>query len=125
MTIGGLPDLRHPQINVTSQSIEVTVPIEKVKDTQRYTYYIVSVDGFHYHGAFAGAGKGQYIVDTGTVQTLMGEKEAKRINALFDPPAHYDKEVGAYVVPCTASAPVFGVEIGRRIAIQQWTVTLM
>lgn len=36
------------------------------------------------------------------------------MNALFDPPAQFDKTFGYYVTDCTARAPRLGIDIGGR-----------
>ena len=36
------------------------------------------------------------------------------MNALFDPPAVYSDDEGAYIVDCNATAPEFGVRIGAE-----------
>ena len=114
MTVGGLPDLHEPSINVTSQSVEAIVPIEKYDGLQHYSWFVITVDSLNYPGAAAGAGKGQWVVDSGTIQTLVGKEQARYINTLFNPPAQYNETLGLYLVECNATAPDFGVEIGGK-----------
>lgn len=113
MTIGGIPDLQDPQVNVTKGAAEATVPIEKLKGIKDYTYYMASVGGFQYTGAPKGTGKGQYVVDTGTIQTIIDKENADRFIALFDPPGYKDDTYG-YIVNCSATAPDLAVEIGGQ-----------
>lgn len=114
MTIGGIPDIHDPQVNVTNKAIEVTVPLEKLKNTQENTYYIISVDGLDYKDAPSGAGKGQWIVDTGAVPIIFDQQQAKNIGALFDPPAWFDEDRQAWIVKCNATAPELSVKIGGQ-----------
>jgi hypothetical protein len=115
MTIGGLPDITDPRVNVTKDSLEVTVPIEKFEGVDDYEAYVVTVDAFHRSGAPTGAGKAQYVVDTGTIPTIMNETLINDFIKLFDPPAYYNETLAAYLVGCDATAPDFGVEIGGKI----------
>ena len=111
MAIGGIPDLHDPKVNITKKSVEVTVPIEKYENISDYAWYVTSVDGFSYTGAPAAAGKGQYVVDTGTVPVIIDKENADRFNALFDPPGWYNETIGGYFVQCNATAPELGVSI--------------
>lgn len=115
MAIGGLPNLRDPQVNVTEDSIQVTVPMEKLYNSSNYTAYVMSIDAVHYPGAPEGAGEGQYVVDTGTVTITVGEESAKILAASFDPPAWINETLGDYVVQCNATAPDFAMEIAGQL----------
>lgn len=116
MAVGGVPKIHDPKVNVTRDSAEVTVPIAKRQNLEVYAWYIANVTGFHYAGAPAqGTGKGQYIVDTGTVQNILEQETAERVLALFDPPAWYNKTLNAYLVQCNATAPDLAVEMGGVI----------
>lgn len=112
MTIGGIPDIHDPKINISSQSMVATVPIEKPNNLQHHVWYLITVEGLQYEGASETEGKGQYVVDSGTIQTLVGKEQAAKINALFDPPAVFSKKYNSYFVQCDAVAPELGVNIG-------------
>jgi hypothetical protein len=111
MAIGGIPDIHSPQINVTRNAPAVTVPNEKVKGWQFLSQYVTTVTGLDYVGASAGAGKGQYAVDTGTVPIITDNTTAQAFNSRFDPPAWYNETMTTYVVQCNATAPHLSVEI--------------
>ena len=115
MAVGGVPDLHDPGINVTEESVQVTVAIEKFENTTDYTHYVTTVEGFHYPGAPAGAGKGQYILDTGTVPITIDKEVTEAFGASFDPPAWQNETLGGYVVQCNATAPDFSVEIAGHV----------
>ena len=112
MAIGGLPNIHDPLVNITKKATQVTVPIQKLDGTQDYFYYLAGVDGVRYPGAPAGAAKGQYVVDTGTIPIIVGQEGAKAIGALFDPPAQ--KSGGNWFVYCNSTAPEIGVTIGGK-----------
>ena len=112
MAIGGLPNIHNPQVNITKKATQVTVPIEKLDATQEYLYYLAGVDTIRYPGAPAGAAKGQYVVDTGTIPIILGEQGAAAIGALFSPPAQ--KIGGSWFVYCNSTAPQLGVTIGGK-----------
>lgn len=114
MAIGGVPDIHDPRVNITKASVQATVPIEKYDGTKDYTYYLTSVDAFHYAGAPIGAGKGQYIVDSGTVPVSIDKENAKRFSALYDPPGWYNETLALFLVQCNATAPKLSVEIAGR-----------
>ncbi|KAH8811054.1 aspartic peptidase domain-containing protein [Xylogone sp. PMI_703] len=114
ITLGGIPDIDDPQINATQNSA-VTVPNEILDGTRHHTYYLITVDGFCYSGAAANAGKGQYVVDTGTIPNSFPEDQARAFNALFQPPAIWNDKLGIYVVQCNATAPDLAVEIGGKL----------
>lgn len=112
MAIGGIPDIRSPHINVTKDAVAVTVPNEKIKGRQFLSQYVTTVASLEYAGAPAGAGKGQYAVDTGTVAIVTDNTTARAFNSRFGPPAWYNETIGSYVVQCNATAPDLAVKIG-------------
>ncbi|KAF2810654.1 acid protease [Mytilinidion resinicola] len=114
MTLGGIPDPNDAQINATNGP-EATVPIEREEGSTEYSEYYIPVDGLNFTGAAAGAGKGQYLVDTGTVPNIVPQEQAEAINALFDPPAVYNKTKGGSIAQCNATAPDISVEIGGQL----------
>ena len=74
MTIGGIPDLHDPQVNVTEDATEVTVPIETLKGFKDYTLYLTTSGAFHYTGAPEGAGKSQFLEDTVSSRSSLTRK---------------------------------------------------
>ena len=115
MTIGGIPRLHNPQVNAT-EGVVATVPIQPLANTSVFVYYYVGINNFQYTGASPNAGQGQYLVDTGTSVNTFPSREAKAINALFDPPAVFEPSIGAgyYIVQCNATAPQLGITIGGQ-----------
>lgn len=113
MALGGIPDLNDPKINVTKDSTQVTVPIEKLDGITDYAYYVTTVDGLQYKGAHEGAGKQQFMVDTGTVPMTVGKEVADQFTALFEPPGTVAD--GIYIVNCSATAPALAIEIGGTV----------
>lgn len=65
--------------------------------------------------AISGASTPTYIVDSGTVLNYLPTTVANAVNKAFVPAAVYSSDDGAYVVSCTATPPVFGIEIGGTI----------
>jgi aspergillopepsin I len=114
MAIGGLPNLRDPRVNVTTESVQATVPIEKFTGDKDYSSYFISA-GLQYTGAPTGVGKGQFLVDTGTIPTKVDKQQADSINKLFDPPAFYNETFADYIVQCNATAPDLAVEIAGQV----------
>ena len=117
MTIGGIPRLHEPHINVTASAAPLiaTVPIEPYANATSLSFYTASSSGFHYPNSLPNAGQGQYLIDSGTYPNILPRSEADLINALFDPPATFNSTGGYYSVPCEAAAPPFGVELGGEI----------
>ena len=113
MTIGGIPRLDDPYVNATN-NVVATVPMEYYQNTTKFTFYLAGITGFQYPGAAPNAGQGQYIIDTGTSISVLPPADVKAINALFNPPAVLDPTIGLYAVPCNATAPQFGVNIGGQ-----------
>lgn len=112
MTIGGIPDLLDPQVNVTTNAFEATVPLVKAEGKEVYTFYLIPVDGFHFPGASAETEKVVYEVDIGTVPNIVNESMAEAYNARYDPPAWFNQTLGQWLVQCNATAAEFSVEIG-------------
>lgn len=65
--------------------------------------------------AISGASSPIYIVDSGTTLNYLPTTMANAVNKAFVPAAVYSSDEGAYVVSCTATPPVFGIEIGGTI----------
>ncbi|KAL6719776.1 hypothetical protein ACLMJK_001697 [Lecanora helva] len=114
MTIGGTPHLDTPTVNATHGAI-VTIPIEPVPNTATIARYYAGVDGFQYKNSSVHAAQGQYILDTGTSASILPEAEAAAINALFQPPAFFNKTLNGYTVSCNATAPRVGVKLGGQV----------
>ncbi|KAJ5727030.1 hypothetical protein N7493_006057 [Penicillium malachiteum] len=57
----------------------------------------------------------QVFTDTGNNFSILSAEIVDPINALFNPPAVYNEDLGVSVVDCDAEAPIFGVEIGGQM----------
>lgn len=117
LTIGGTPDTSAPAVNATGDF--AAVPIEPLSAVfpqapDEFAFYIITIDGLVY-GSFApGSGESSvpFIVDSGTTLNYFPTADADQFNALFDPPAVYSADFGAYIVPCDATPPELGITIG-------------
>lgn len=127
--IGGLPPVRSSPnfASAPFQLVTVDNDNEPLKNPQ-YTFYNIIVTGFRYerseetdwtHPSFpnplpplSNSSHLQVLVDSGSTLMSLPTGIANAVNALFDPPAVYDADFGAYVVNCSAKAPEFGVQIG-------------
>ncbi|KAL9107189.1 MAG: hypothetical protein Q9227_007889 [Pyrenula ochraceoflavens] len=120
MTIGGIPDLHDPHVNVTTQNspLTATVPIEPFGNATTFTVYVGYSSGFRYPNSQPHAGAGQYIIDTGTYPNILPKAQADKINAQFVPPATFNQSAGVYTVPCNATAPSFGADFGGKVFYQ-------
>ncbi|KAI5462149.1 aspartic peptidase domain-containing protein [Mariannaea sp. PMI_226] len=56
----------------------------------------------------------QSVVDTGNAWNQVPAQIAAEVNAEFSPPAQFSKDLGIYLVECNATAPQFGVTIGKQ-----------
>ncbi|MCJ1224429.1 hypothetical protein MMC12_001074 [Toensbergia leucococca] len=125
LALGGLPPVAFVPIfastpiqiltlaayNITTQySFYTITPQALVYEESKHTHYGYGnwPNPFQPNGA-------QYIVDSGTTLLYLPTGQADAINALFDPPAVYSDDVGAYVVDCNAKAPELGVQIGGEV----------
>ncbi|KAI1856921.1 hypothetical protein JX265_000727 [Neoarthrinium moseri] len=108
MAVGGLVPATYYDAPFTS------VPI--LPRTGEKTWYTVS-NKFKYgaNGSFtelATTASFESIVDSGTSPNFIPTTAAKALNALFDPPAVYNKTLDYYTVDCSAKAPYAAYVIG-------------
>ena len=61
-----------------------------------------------------GTGTFPVIIDSGTTTLAFPPNMTDAINALFNPPAVYLQDEGAYFVQCNATPPAFGVTISGQ-----------
>ena len=131
IAIGGLPPViflpifaSAPFQYLTMEDADAPAPVPQ------YQFYTITTNGFAYKdsektqwtlpnfpnpfGPPTNASQVQVIVDSGTTLVYLPTGIADAVNALFDPPAVYSEDEGAYVVDCSAEAPEFGVTIGSQ-----------
>lgn len=114
MTIGGIPRLDTVYVNAT-EGIAATSPIKPLGNMTILSAYTTEVGSFVYTNASATAGRGLYVLDSGTIPNVFHQKAADAINALFVPPAVFNTTTGRYVVACDAKAPELGISIGGQV----------
>ena len=102
-------------VDVTDTS--VTVPIQgftvSSSPNKEFFFYSVDIDAYTFPGSESLSTNGTSILDTGTTLLYIPTRLADAYHAQFNPPVTFDDNVGAYVVPCDATAPPFSVVIGR------------
>jgi hypothetical protein len=128
LALGGIPD-----IPVSPRW--VSTPIQRVgifpgTNTPAYEFYTIETEGF----AFSASQTQQFstsstsnpnkqsvgpaqtvIVDSGTSLVYAPNSVAASVANSFSPPGNYDTNIDAYLVPCGAIPPVFGVSIEGKI----------
>ena len=55
------------------------------------------------------------IIDSGTSLVYLPDDVTEAVHAAYQPPAQFDDQTGFYTVDCEATAPVVGVQIGKKI----------
>lgn len=111
LTIGGIPDLNDPKVNVTLGPT-VTTALEPFGNETVLSWYVISVDRWMYPNNTSSPSstspnlkKLQYIIDSGTGPNVLPSADAKAINALFSPPATFNTSTSLYQVHCNATPP--------------------
>jgi hypothetical protein len=114
-------------------------PIEFLSLTaaKHYQFYSISVNGFSFSatktsktqptGKFpkfkpkptqnvitTSKARTQVIIDSGTALLILPANVTRSINALWSPPASYNKISQTYLIPCNASPPKVGVNIANE-----------
>ena len=131
IAIGGLPPVNFFPIFASSPFQYLTMEdADTSSSVTQYQFYTITVNGFTYEGSEhthwsppnfpnpfgppADPSQVQVIIDSGTTLIFLPTEIADSVNALFDPPAVYSDDEGAYVVDCSAKTPEFGVAIGSQ-----------
>ncbi|CAF9936234.1 MAG: hypothetical protein ALECFALPRED_006738 [Alectoria fallacina] len=131
LAIGGLPPVRFSPIFASAPFQLLTMnDADAPAPVPQYQFYTITTNGFYYEGSEkthwsfpnfpnpfgppTNSSQVQVIVDSGTTLIYLPTGIADAVNALFDPPAIYSDDEGAYVVDCDAKAPEFGVRIGEE-----------
>lgn len=131
LAIGGLPPVIFNPIFASSPFQLLTMSdADAPAAIPQYQFYTITTNGFTYAGSEktkwslpnfpnpfgppTNPSEVQVIVDSGTTLILLPTGIANAVNALFDPPAVYSDDEGAYLVDCSAKAPEFGVKIGSQ-----------
>lgn len=132
LAIGGLPPVAYVPVFASTpfQLLTASAPSAPAGAKPDYTFYTITTNGFEYQstqnnwnvgswltyfGNPNDATEVQVIVDSGTTVNYLPKVTADRVNALFEPAATYDAQIGYYTVDCNAKAPEFGVRIGQEI----------
>ena len=130
LSIGGLPPVPYVPIFASTPFQVLTATSTGSKGHPEYTFYTITTNGFEYQSPKSNWNLGswltyfgypndatqvQVLIDTGTTVNYLPQTTANEVNALFDPPATYDPQIGYYTVDCNAKAPEFGVRIGPEI----------
>lgn len=131
LAIGGLPPVIFSPIFASAPFQLLTMnDADAPAPVPQYQFYTITTNGFYYEGSEhthwslpdfpnpfgppTNSSQVQVIVDSGTTLIYLPTGIADAINALFDPPAIYSDDEGAYVVDCNAKAPEFGIRIGAE-----------
>ena len=127
LAIGGLPNIPHGKTFINT-TINV-VGVNTMTNDSIYEYYSITIDGWAFsqdkyvrfnprdttmERPVLDSGS-TVIVDSGTSLIYAPEKVAQALAAQFDPPAQFDDSYGLFTVECDAQAPLFGVDIGKKI----------
>lgn len=117
LSFGALPQVKHSD-DWAKAPIEVTKAIPEAfyqGDKPEITLMTLTVDSISWgsssHATTTNTTKFQAVVDTGNPMNLVPIEAARSINALFEPPAKFNKDLGIFLVACDAKAPSFGVTI--------------
>ena len=113
LTIGGVPSLNYPDVNVSSTepSSAALIPFPGISTTS-LSFYSFLIDGYAISSNTTAGGSTQVIVDSGAPTFEMPAALAKQVNNLWVPKGKLD-DSGDLVLNCSAtlSEPV-GVTIG-------------
>ncbi|KAI7146712.1 acid protease [Hortaea werneckii] len=129
MALGGIPDIPHSPVFVSTPIIPVGVNLSS--GAAVYEFYTIVIDGFAV-SANQGTIFNSYnndnprktsllrnqteaIVDSGTSLLYIADEVAEAIATSFDPPAIWDYDHDVWAVQCDAVPPVFGVGISSKI----------
>ncbi|KAK4691871.1 hypothetical protein P7C71_g5224, partial [Lecanoromycetidae sp. Uapishka_2] len=132
LAIGGLPAVAYVPVFASTpfQLLTASSTSATAGAKPDYTFYTITTNGFEYQSAQTNwnvgswltyfgnpndASEVQVIIDSGTTVNYLPQVTADRVNALFEPAATYDAQLGYYTVDCNAKAPEFGVRIGQEI----------
>jgi hypothetical protein len=132
LAIGGLPPVAYVPVFASTpfQLLSASSPSASAGAKPDYTFYTITTNGFEYQSAQVNWNVGswltyfgnpndvsqvQVVIDSGTTVNYLPQVTADRVNALFEPAATYNAQIGYYTVNCNAKAPEFGVKIGQEI----------
>ncbi|KAK3077782.1 hypothetical protein LTS18_009323, partial [Coniosporium uncinatum] len=115
IAFGGLPPVRFvPSFASTPIEVVQLVPFDEA--ATEFSFYTINIDGFRFEsGSVRPVNDLSFIVDSGTSLNYLPTVIARNVNALFDPPAQLVRNQGAFFVPCNATPPDFGIEIGGKV----------
>jgi len=129
LAIGGIPNIKH-DATFASTSINV-VGVNTQTGQSIYEYYSITVGGYAVSGSHYTqfdvyqtrntlkrsvlANGTDAIVDSGTSLLYVPTNVMSAVAAAYSPAASYSDDYGVYTVNCNATAPLFGVEVSRKI----------
>ncbi len=129
LAIGGLPPVRFSPTFASApfQLVAVNELNHPGAAKPQYQFYTVIINGFTYRRSQepswthpnpfdppTNKSRTPVLIDSGTSLILLPTAFAIAVNALFDPPALYYANAGAFYTNCLAKAPEFGVQIGEQ-----------
>ncbi len=129
LAIGGLPPVRFSPTFASAPFQLVTVnELNHPGATKpQYQFYTIIINGITYQrsqepslihpNSFdppTNKSRISVLIDSGTSLIFLPTAFAIAVNALFDPPALYYANAGAFYTNCSAKAPEFGVQIGEQ-----------
>lgn len=110
LTVGGVPSLTDPTVNVSSTSY-TSASLQTVAPYTELAYYAIDVDAFVVDSATSDAGA-RVIIDTGNDYIEIPAASADAFNSHWSPAGSYDAN-GFYVIDCDATSGAdFAVAIG-------------
>ncbi|KAI6839594.1 acid protease [Hortaea werneckii] len=129
MALGGIPDIPHSPVFVSTPIIPVGVNLSS--GAAVYEFYTIVIDGFavsadqetifnSYNNdnprkTSLLRNQTEAIVDSGTSLLYIADEVAEAIASSFNPPAIWDYDHDVWAVQCDAVPPVFGVGISSKI----------
>ncbi|RAL00010.1 pepsin-like aspartic protease [Aspergillus ibericus CBS 121593] len=118
--LGELPPVPHSEeFSVAPVEIMDNIPLWFTSGKRARSYWALTVAGtrYGYENACpmqANDTAFQAFLDTGNEFSYLPAAVVNPVNALFSPPAVYNKDLGVSLVDCDAQAPAFGVVIGNQ-----------
>ncbi|KAI7462174.1 NAD(P)-binding protein [Hortaea werneckii] len=129
MALGGIPDIPHSPVFVSTPIIPVGVNLSS--GAAVYEFYTIVIDGFAVSADQEAIfnpyntdnprknpllrNQTEAIVDSGTSLLYIDDDVAEEIATLFSPPAIWDYDHDVWAVQCDAIPPIFGIGIASKI----------
>lgn len=107
LTMGGVPSLTEPGINVTGSVSTVVNASPKIR-------YDVTIGGISFADLTAQDDGGVYTLDTGTTYLLTTDAIANTVATEYEPAGVWNATSGVFMTSCSAMPPSFHVTIGGQ-----------